>query len=102
MLDGKTENELWLERINQIPENEFELIGSGGYGKYTKLKLKQNHQNHVAVKIVQGVGKLSDYETQVRALEKEYAIVDKSGQPPANYSIFCNCSEMSPEVQIMI
>ena len=34
-LGGRTENELWLEKITQIPKNEFQLIGSGGMGSAT-------------------------------------------------------------------
>ena len=37
-LGGKTRNELWLEKIAQIPKNEFNLIGSGGFGKVYKIK----------------------------------------------------------------
>ena len=37
-LGGRTENELWLEKIAQIPKNEFLLIGSGGFGKVYKIK----------------------------------------------------------------
>ena len=29
-LGGRTENELWLESIAQIPKDEFHLIGCGG------------------------------------------------------------------------
>ena len=32
-LGGRTENELWLEKIAHIPKNQFQLIGSGGFGK---------------------------------------------------------------------
>ena len=74
MLNGKIKNELWQERINQIPLNEWELIGSGGYGQVYKIKMKTD-LNELAVKIVQGFGKLSDYDAQVRALTKEYAMV---------------------------
>ena len=37
-LGGRTENELWLEKIAQIPRNEFLLIGSGGFGRVYKIK----------------------------------------------------------------
>ena len=30
-LGGKTENELWLEKLIRIPKAEYEFIGSGGY-----------------------------------------------------------------------
>ena len=51
MLKGKTDNELWLERINKIPETEFQLIGSGGYGKVYKIKVK-TESKEFAVKMV--------------------------------------------------
>ena len=38
MLNGRTENELWMERINQIPANEFEHIGGGGYAQLAQVK----------------------------------------------------------------
>ena len=57
-LKGKTENELWLEKINMIPESEFQHIGSGGYGQVYKIKVK-TESKELAVKIVRGVGKLS-------------------------------------------
>ena len=37
-LGGKTENELWLERINEMSKEELQLIGSGGFGKIYKFK----------------------------------------------------------------
>ena len=60
-LGGKTENELWLERMNQMPKNELQLIGSGGFGKVYKFKEKSSSETHVAVKIVSGLGSLNDY-----------------------------------------
>ena len=63
-LGGKTENELWLEKISHIPKEEFHFNGSGGYAKVYKITI----QTELAVKIVRGDGKFSDYETQVRAL----------------------------------
>ena len=63
---------MWLEKISLIPKAEYEFIGSGGYAKVYKIKIQTEL---FAVKIVRGVGKFSDYETQVRALEKEYGLV---------------------------
>ena len=57
-LGGKTENELWLERIDQMPKNQLELIGSGGFGKVYKFKENNSSVKAVAVKIVNGVGSL--------------------------------------------
>ena len=88
MSNGKTDNELWLKRINLIPANEFHLIGGGGYGQVYKIKM-QTELTELAVKIVQGVGTLSDYEAQVRALEKEYAIVTSLDSHPRIIQFFC-------------
>ena len=57
-LEGKTENELWLEKIMQIPKEDFHFIGSGGYAKVYKVTIETD----LAVKIVRGVGKFNDYE----------------------------------------
>ena len=70
MLNGRTENEWWLEKFKLIPLNEYKHIGGGGYGQVYKIKMK-TESSELAVKIVQGVGTLSNYEAQVR--EKEYA-----------------------------
>ena len=51
-LGGKTENELWLERMNQMQKDELQLIGSGGFGRVYKFKEKSASETHVAVKIV--------------------------------------------------
>ena len=37
-LGGKTENELWLERIDQIPKNDFNSSVAAASGKCTKLR----------------------------------------------------------------
>ena len=57
MLKGKTDNELWLEKINMIPETEFQIIGSGGYGQVYKIKVK-TESKELAVKIVKGCRKI--------------------------------------------
>ena len=43
MLNGRTENEWWLEKFKLIPQNEYKHIEvTVGTDKYTKLKWKQN------------------------------------------------------------
>ena len=102
MLLEKPDNEVWLERINQIPENEFELIGAGGFGQVYKIKMKtESSESSFAVKIVQGLGKLSDYETQVRALEKEYSIVESLKNNTPIVQFFAIVRDVS-KVRIMI
>ena len=97
MLNGKTENEMWLEKINQIPINEFENIGGGGYGQVYKIKMK-TELTELAVKIVQGVGKLDDYKSQVLALEKEYAMVTSLENHPRIIQFF-DLFETSPKFE---
>ena len=75
---GKTENELWLEQIREIPKDEFQHIDSGGFGTVYKIKI----QTELAVKIVRGVGTPSENDTQVRALQKEYAMVTSLDNQP--------------------
>ena len=74
-LGGRTENELWLEKIAQIPKNEFHLIGSGGFGKVYKIKESNSTETFVAVKVVSGLVNLDKYKRQVDALQKEYRVV---------------------------
>ena len=74
MLQGRTENELWLERINQIPENNFRFIGSGGYGRVYKIKLDKESSCEFAVKIVE-FGDWSSHQSELNALETEYEVV---------------------------
>ena len=76
-LGGKTENELWLEIIIQIPKEDFHFIGSGGYAKVYKVTIETD----LAMKIVRGVEKFNDYENQVRSLEKEYKMVSLDNHP---------------------
>ena len=73
-LGGRTENELWLEKIAQIPKNEFDRVGSGGFGTVYKIKAS-NSETFVAVKVVSGLGNLDEYKRQVDALLKEYRVV---------------------------
>ena len=81
-LGGKTENELWLERIriNEL-ENPESLLGRGAYGSVYKLKERSStgRENFVAVKVVNGVGIDSGKPTDsyVRALKTEYELVTK-------------------------
>ena len=78
---------MWLERLNLIPLNEFEHIGGGGYGQIYKIKMK-TELTELAVKIVQGVGKVDDYKSQVATLEKEYAIVSSLDNNSRNGQFF--------------
>ena len=70
-LGDRTENELWLEKINQIPQNEYEYVGSGGNGQVYKIKI----QTELALKIFRPCGKLCDFKDEASALEKEYKLV---------------------------
>ena len=74
-LGGRTENELWLEKIAQIPKNEFDLIGSGCFGRVYKIKASNSTETFVAVKVVSGQGKYYEYKSQVDALQKEHRVV---------------------------
>lgn len=47
----KTDNELWLDRINMISINEFQHTSSGWYGQVYKIKVK-TEPNEFAVKFV--------------------------------------------------
>ena len=85
MLNGRTENELWLDKISQIPKAEYEKIGKGGYAKVYKIKIQTEL---FAVKIVKGVGKVDDYKSQVAALEKEYAMVTSFDNNPRIIQFF--------------
>ena len=84
-LGGKTENELWLERIriNEL-ENPESLLGRGAYGKVYKLKESSStgRENFVAVKVVNGVGIDSDkpIDSYVRALKNGIQLVTKMGR----------------------
>ena len=68
-LGGRTENELWLEKIAQIPKNKLHLIGSGGFGKVYKIKASNSTETFVAVKVVSALGSLDYYKSQVDALQ---------------------------------
>ena len=72
---GKTENELWLERIDQIPKDELQIIGIGGFGKV--FKFKENNGSVLAVKIVSALGSPTEFTYQIRALENEYRVVTR-------------------------
>ena len=87
-LGGRTENELWLEKIAQIPKNEFHLIGSGGFGKVYKIKECNSTKTFVAVKVVSGLGNLDEYKSQVDALQNEYRVVTILGNHPRIIQFF--------------
>ena len=88
-LGGKTESELWLEKLSQIPKDEYKFIGSGGYAKVYKIKIQTEL---FAIKVVRGVGQLSDYETQVRELKKEYEMVTRLDSHPRIIIFFWFCN----------
>ena len=100
MLNERTENELWLEKINLIPLNDFQYVGGGGYGQVYKIKIK-TELTDLAVKIVQGVGNLSDYKAQVLALEKEYAMITSLDNNPRIVQFFGFVRDAN-KVRIMI
>ena len=87
-LGGRTENELWLEKIAQIPKNEFHLIGSGGFGRVYKINESNSTERFVAVKVVSALGKLEDYKSQVDALQNEYRLVTRLGNNPRIIQFF--------------
>ena len=87
-LGGRTENELWLEKIAQIPKNEFHLIGSGGFGRVYKIKASNSTETFVAVKVVSGLGNLDEYKSQVDALQNEYRLVTSLGNHPRIIQFF--------------
>ena len=70
---GRTENEIWLQRINEIPQSRLNLIGCGGYGKV--YKVIEPNDNVYALKLVEGFGGLNYYKSEVHALENEYRLV---------------------------
>ena len=94
-LGGKSETELWLEKISQIPKAEYELIGGGGYVEVYKIKIQSEL---FAVKIV---GKLNDYEAKVRALKKEYGVVTSLDNHPRIIQFFGFVTDVK-EIQLMI
>ena len=100
-LGGKSENELWLERMNQMPKNELQLIGSGGFGKVYKMKEKSSSETLVAVKIVSGIGSLNEYADQVDALQREYRVVTRLGNHPRIIQFFAIVRD-EKNFQIMI
>lgn len=67
------ENENWLEKLIQIPTNDFKLIGCGGYGKV--YQATESNGSVVALKVAEGFGGLDTYASTGLALEKEFQIV---------------------------
>ena len=84
-LGGKTENELWLERIriNEL-ENPESLLGRGAYGSVYKLKERSStgRENFVAVKVVNGVGletcKPTEFYARALKMLKRYKLKEHS------------------------
>ena len=97
-LGGKTEIELWLDKISKIPKADYIFIGSGGYAKVYKIKIQTEL---FAIKVVRGVGNFSDYQTQVRALEKEYGMVTSLDKHP-RIIIFFGLVKGIKEIQLII
>ena len=100
-LGGRTENERWLEKIAQIPKNEFYLIGRGGFGTVYKIKASNSTETFVAVKVVIRLGNLDDYKSQVDALQKEYKVVTTLGNHPRIIQFFAIVPDQR-NCQIMI
>ena len=95
MLNGRTENEWWLEKLKLIPLDEYKHIGGGGYGQVYKINLKRE-LTELAVKIVQ-----DNNTSQVLALEKEYAMVTSLDNHPRIVQFFGFVRDVS-KVRIMI
>ena len=98
-LGGQTENELWLEKIAQIPKDEFHLIGSGGFGKVYKIKESNSPEKFVAVKVVSRLGNLDEYK--IDALQKEYRLVTSLENHPRIIQFFAIVPD-NRNYQIMI
>ena len=77
-----------MDKIAQIPRNEFFLIGSGSFGKVIKIKESNSTKTFVAVKVVSALGSLDDYKSQVDALQKEYRVVTRLGNHPRIIQFF--------------
>ena len=102
-LGGRTENELRLEKIAQIPKNEFHLIGSGGFGKVYKIKESNSTETFIAVKVVSALGNVDEYKSQVAALQKEYRVVTTLGNHPRIIQFFAIVSdERNYEIMIVM
>ena len=101
MLNGKTENELWLEKINMIPPTEFQLIGSGGYGQVYKIKVKTESTRISCQNCSRCMEHSSDYEPQIRALEKEYRLVSSLDNHPRIIQFFAFVPDVN-KLRIMI
>ena len=88
---GKLKTSCGSRKLTMIPENDFQFIGSGGYGKVYKIKL-DNESCELAVKIVADLWQTgTDYSHQIRAWRKNTKLF-RASTPPTNHSIFCFCS----------
>ena len=87
-LGSRTENELWLEKIAQIPRNKFLFISRGGFGRVYKVKASNSTETFLAVKVLSVLGNLDEYKSQVDALQKEYRLVTKLGNHPRIIQFF--------------
>ena len=72
-----------------MPNDQFQLIGSGGYGKVYKIQESSSSEKAVAVKIVSGFGGLSEYENAAPRVRERIQSGDASRKSPANHSILC-------------
>ena len=99
-LGGRTENELWLEKIAQIPRNEFLLIGS--FGKVYKIKESNSTETFVSVKVVSGLDNLDEYKSQVDALQKEYRMVTSLGNHPRIIQFFTIIHDRNYQIMIVM
>ena len=70
---GRTENDIWLELIRNIPQNELNFIMRGSYG--TVYKVIEQNDSVYALKLVERFGNHDDDKNKVHALENEYRLV---------------------------
>ena len=97
---AKSENEMWLEQIRQIPPHDLIWIGSGGYAKV--YMTRESNGNILALKLVEGFGGLEAYERETRALQKEYALVTELDIHPRIINIFAFVKDFQRDRLIII